>query len=193
MSNNLYYELEKFLIIHVAIKQLRYDNLVSNLRYCRHNSSDNTVKVFVWLNLIFIEKILVLTHYGKFFDCSVLADNNNLIIYHQKAPYYMDTTQWVWTWTLWECFLLKLASDSNKRCSKEVGEWILQLVVVLLFCCFSIIIWKEFISNLFIFGFYSNTIFDIGYPQWCSLAHLINRHWTSRSILIIVVAWLEYL
>ena len=55
---------------NVAIKQLRYDDLVSNLRYCRHNSSDNTVKVFVWLNLIFIEKILVLTHYGKFFDCS---------------------------------------------------------------------------------------------------------------------------
>ena len=94
MSNNLYYELEKFLIIHVAVRQLRYDNLVSNLRYCRHNSSDNTVKVFVWLNLIFIEKILVLTHY-KFFDCSVLAGNNNLIIYHQKAPYYMNTTQWV--------------------------------------------------------------------------------------------------
>ena len=56
MSNNLYYELEKFLIIHVAVRQLRYDNLVSNLRYCRHNSFDNTVKVFVWLNLIFIEK-----------------------------------------------------------------------------------------------------------------------------------------
>ena len=73
----------------------RYDDLVSNLRYCRHNSSDNTVKVFVWLNLIFIEKILVLTYYGKFFDCSVLAGNNNLIIYGRKAPYYMDTTQWV--------------------------------------------------------------------------------------------------
>ena len=76
MSNNLYYELEKFLIIHVAVKQ-RYDDLVSNLRYCRHNSSDNTVKVFVWPNLIFIEKILVLTHYGKFFDCFVLDGNNN--------------------------------------------------------------------------------------------------------------------
>jgi len=44
----------------------RYDDLVSNLRYCRHNSSDNTVKVFVWLNLIFIEKILVLTITASF-------------------------------------------------------------------------------------------------------------------------------
>jgi hypothetical protein len=149
MSNNLYYELEKFLIIHVAVRQLRYDDLVSNLHYCRHNSSDNTVKVFVWLNLIFIEKILVLTHYGKVFDCSVLDGNNNLIIYHQKDPLLQGYSQWVWT--LCECFLLKLASDSNKRCSKEAGEWILQLVVVLLFCCFSIIIWKELISNLFIF------------------------------------------
>jgi len=72
----------------------RYDDLVSNLRYCRHNSSDNTVKVFVWLNLIFIEKIWF-SPLRQVFDCSVLAGNNNLIIYHQKAPYYMDTTQWV--------------------------------------------------------------------------------------------------
>jgi hypothetical protein len=95
MSNNLYYELEKFLIIHVAVRQLRYDDLVSNLHYCRHNSSDNTVKVFVWLNLIFIEKILVLTHYGKVFDCSVLDGNNNLIIYHQKDPLLQGYSQWV--------------------------------------------------------------------------------------------------
>jgi len=64
--------------------------LVSNLRYCRHNSSDNTVKVFVWLNLIFIENIFGSRPLWQVFDYSVLNGNNNLTIYHQKRPYYRD-------------------------------------------------------------------------------------------------------